>query len=156
MTDQPHQPSQIPVVASPALTQVQDFVQDSANAQVNPLKTILRLVRGQFWRVIILSVLAGCGLAFAAFSVTKAFYESQGLVRLVAKEPKILYADKDDSRLRLYDAFVSAEATYLQSQQVITRAHELLLDDLAKKCRTLQGPDCRMWPMPSRSRSSKA
>ena len=140
MTDQPHQPSQIPVVTNPALTQVQDFVQDSVTAPVNPVKTIMRLLRGQFWRVIILSTLAGFALAFAAFSITKALYESQGLVRLVAKEPKILYADKYDSRLRLYDAFVSAEATYLQSQQVITRAHEILLDDLAKKMPDLARP----------------
>lgn len=140
MSDQPHQSPQIPVVANPALMQVQDFVQESAGAPVNPVKVLMRLLRGQLWRVAVLSALAGCALAFAAFSVTKAVYESQGLVRLVAKEPKILYADNDDSRLRLYDAFVSAEATYLQSQQVITRAHEILLDDLAKKMPDLPRP----------------
>lgn len=134
------QPAQLPVSANPALMQVQDFVQDSAAAPVNPVKTILRLLRGQFLRVILLSLLVGFGIAVAAFSATKAVYESQGLVRLVAKEPKILYADKDDSRLRLYDAFVSAEATYLQSQQVITRAHEILLKNLDKKMPDLSRP----------------
>lgn len=133
MSDQSHPSSQIPAVGNPALMQVQDFVQESASAPVNPVKTVMRLLRGQVWRVAILALLAGFALAMAAFMVTKPAYESQGLVRLVAKEPKILYADNDDSRLRLYDAFVSAEATYLQSQQVLTRAHEILLDDLAKK-----------------------
>ena len=90
--------------------------------------------------MLLLSCLVGAGLALAAFSVTKAVYESQGLVRLVAKEPKILYADNDDSRLRLYDAFVSAEATYLQSQQVISRAHEILLKNLDKKMPDLPRP----------------
>lgn len=137
MTDQP---AQFPVSANPALMQVQDFVQETAATTVNPVKTVLRLLRGQFLRVALLSVLAGLGLAVAAFSLTKAVYESQGLVRLVAKEPKILYADNDDSRLRLYDAFVSAEATYLQSQQVITRAHELLLKNLDKKMPDLARP----------------
>ncbi len=143
MTDYTGQPSSMPVVANPALMQVQDFVQASEGASVNPLKTVMRLLRGQFCRVVILSLLAGCILAVMAFSVTKPAYESQGLVRLVAKEPKILYADKDDSRLRLYDAFVSAEATYLQSQQVVTRAHEILLDDLAKKQLNLPVPSAQ-------------
>lgn len=134
------QPAQFPVSANPALMQVQDFVQESAATPVNPVKTVMRLLRGQFLRVVLLSVLAGLGLAVAAFSVTNAVYESQGLVRLVAKEPKILYADNDDSRLRLYDAFVSAEATYLQSQQVITRAHEILLKNLDKKMPDLPRP----------------
>lgn len=134
------QPAQFPVSANPALMQVQDFVQESAAAPVNPVKTIMRLLRGQTCRVVILSLIAGIGLALAAFSVTKAVYQSQGLVRLVAKEPKILYADNDDSRLRLYDAFVSAEATYLQSQQVISRAHEILLKNLDKKMPDLPRP----------------
>lgn len=140
MTDQT---AQIPVSANPALIQVQDFVQESAVAPVNPVKTVMRLLRGQTWRVLILSLVVGIGLALAAFSITKAVYQSQGLVRLVAKEPKILYADNDDSRLRLYDAFVSAEATYLQSQQVISRAHEILLKNLDKRMVDLTRPGMR-------------
>ncbi len=112
------------------LWQVRDFVEEAEQQPVNPLMTLARIFRGQ-WRLTIILAL-GLGLAFAllAFSVAKPIYESEGLVRVIAKEPKILYADSDDSRLRLYDAFVSAEVTYLQSQKVIEKAYKILLDKL--------------------------
>lgn len=128
------------IVTNPALMQVQDFVQETSPEPVNPIKVLQRLLRGQLFKVTAFSVIGGVCLAAAAFNYTNVAYESQGLVRLVAKEPKILYADNDDSRLRLYDAFVSAEATYLQSQQVISRAHEILQDALAKKYPELPNP----------------
>lgn len=115
-------------VGNPDLWQVRDFVEEEGAAPVNPIATIKRLYRGQWLKVLGLAGICGFGLAFAAFNISKPVYESQGLVRVVAKEAKILYADKDDSRLRLYDAFVSAESTYIQSPQVLSRAHEILLD----------------------------
>ena len=115
-------------VGNPDLWQVRDFVEEEGPTPVNPIATIVRLYRGQWIKTLILAGICGLGLAFAAYNISKPTYESQGLVRVVAKEAKILYADKDDSRLRLYDAFVSAESTYIQSPQVLSRAHEILLE----------------------------
>ena len=115
-------------VGNPDLWQVRDFVEEEGSAPVNPIATIKRLYRGQWLKTFALAGICGLGLAFAAYNISKPVYESQGLVRVVAKEAKILYADKDDSRLRLYDAFVSAESTYIQSPQVLSRAHEILLE----------------------------
>ncbi|WP_262693636.1 GumC domain-containing protein [Kordiimonas aquimaris] len=117
-------------VGNPALWQVKDFVEENAPAPVNPVKAVTRIYRGQWGKLAGLALLLGLGFAFIAYTVVKPVFESQGLVRVVAKEPKILYADNDDSRLRLYDAFVSAEATYIQSQQVLSRAHEILIEKL--------------------------
>lgn len=115
-------------IGNPDLWQVRDFVEEEGPAPVNPIAAIKRLYRGQWLKALVLAVLCGAGLAIAAYSFAKPVYESQGLVRVVAKEAKILYADKDDSRLRLYDAFVSAESTYIQSPQVLSRAHEILIE----------------------------
>lgn len=115
-------------IGNPELWQVRDFVEEEGAAPVNPIATIIRLYRGQWLKTLALAVVCGFGLAFTAYNFTKPVYESQGLVRVVAKEAKILYADKDDSRLRLYDAFVSAESTYIQSPQVLSRAHEILIE----------------------------
>lgn len=125
------------------LWQVRDFVEDAEPQPVNPLATLARLFRGQ-WRITAILAL-GLGFAFGslAFFAAKPIFESEGLVRVIAKEPKILYADSDDSRLRLYDAFVSAEVTYLQSQKVLEKAFEILLDKLDAQESTLPRPSAK-------------
>ena len=55
-------------------------------------------------------------------------------MRIVARELKILYADADDSRVALFDAFVLAETNFLQSRPVLDRMlvklHEAGIDKL--------------------------
>jgi len=119
----------------PALWQVQDFVDDTP-PPVNPVQVVLRLLRGRWLMLSVSAPLVGLVLGVLVYLSLSAVYQSQGLVRPVAKEQKILYADNDDSRLRLYDAFVSSEATYLQSQRVLVRAHELLVDRMAARSET--------------------
>jgi len=115
-------------VAPTDLQEVHAFVQEEEATSSNPVQAVLRIFRGTWMRIFVLGGLLGAGLAFLAFNFVSPSYVSNGLVRLVAKEPKILYADRDDSRLRLYDAFVSAEATYIQSRPVIERGFEILRD----------------------------
>ncbi|RMB12282.1 GumC family protein [Eilatimonas milleporae] len=122
-------------IGHPGMWQVRDFVEEAETegAPVNPVKMVLRVFRGLWLITIALGAVAGCLLAVAAFNAVKPKFESQGLVRVVAKEPKILYADNDDSRLRLYDAFVSAEATYIQSRPVLERGFDYLVDDMEQQ-----------------------
>jgi uncharacterized protein involved in exopolysaccharide biosynthesis len=65
-------------------------------------------------------------VAFIAASTTwlviDPVYQSAGMIRVLPRESKILYADSDDSRLRLYDAFVAAEVEVLQSRPVLEAA----------------------------------
>lgn len=140
MSEQNEIAPQPDMVGNPALWQVKDFVEDEGPAPVNPIATLVRLYRGQWFKTLVLAAIAGSGLAFLAFSIAKPVFVSEGLVRVVAKEAKILYADSDDSRLRLYDAFVSAEATYIQSQQVLSRAHEILLETMDEQQSDLPRP----------------
>jgi uncharacterized protein involved in exopolysaccharide biosynthesis len=118
----------VPDVAPAGLQEVHAFVQEQGSAGSNPITVVLRVFRGSWLTMITLGSLAGIALALVAYNLVSPSYVSNGLVRLVAKEPKILYADRDDSRLRLYDAFVSAEATYIQSRPVIERGFEILRD----------------------------
>lgn len=116
-------------VAPSELQEVHAFVQEEEEGSgSNPIQAVLRIFRGTWIRIFVFGGLLGACLAFIAYSVISPSYVSNGLVRLVAKEPKIMYADRDDSRLRLYDAFVSAETTYIQSRPVIERGFEILRD----------------------------
>ena len=45
---------------------------------------------------------------------------------MLPREANILYTNPDDSRLRLYDAFVTAEMQFLQSRPVLDHALFLL------------------------------
>lgn len=130
-TEQTYQQSP-EVVANPGLWQVKEFVDEEPQAAVNPLSHVFRNFRGIWIPAFLAATVFACLLGFAGFSASKPIYESQGLVRVVAKEAKILYADNDDSRLRLYDAFVSAEVTYLMSQPVLERAYEIHSDQLTE------------------------
>ncbi len=112
--------------AQSPLHQVRDFVDSPPTGGQNPITVILRTMRGIWTYVIIAALLVAMLVGWGVFSVVSPVYESSGLVKLTAKAPKILYADRDDSRLRLYDAFVSAEATYLQSEPVVNRAFRSL------------------------------
>ncbi len=120
-------------LGSDSVWQVRNFVEDATPEPVNPLYTLARIFRGQWIKTSITGLLLGTLFAVAAFTIIKPNYESEGLVRVIAREPKILYASKDDSRLRLYDAFVSAEATYLQSQPVLERAYDMYKNPTSKQ-----------------------
>ena len=53
-------------------------------------------------------------------------YQSTGIVRILPREAKLLYADADDSRLRLYDAFTHAEVHLMGSRPVLESAWDSL------------------------------
>ncbi|NVJ96668.1 MAG: hypothetical protein HWE25_00860 [Alphaproteobacteria bacterium] len=120
---------EIPADLGPeSLQAVTAFVQEEQAPSNNPLLLVMRRFRGLWVPTLVSGAILGIILAILAYNLVSPSYVSNGLIRLVAKEPKILYADRDDSRLRLYDAFVSAEATYIQSRPVIERGFEILLD----------------------------
>ena|GEM_PF-1224089 len=131
-------------VGNPALWHVRDFVDEPAAAPVNPFAVIARIFRGLWVPTLAAALLVGITAGFATYSYTKPIYESQGLVRIIARDPKILFADRDDTRLRIYDAFVSSEATYMQSKTVLNRAYQRLLDTV--RDRPVRGPSAETLP----------
>ena len=90
--------------------------------QPNPLKYVVQLLRGRIHWV----VLASCAFAFtgatAGYFAKGPVYTSAAIIQVSASRPGILYNDQDDSRLRLFDAFVASEASYLGSRPVMERA----------------------------------
>ena len=111
------------VVGNPILAQVRDFIDnDEAPAALDPLGIARRALRGREQRVALLVVLVALFAAVCVYLAVGPVYQSAGMIRVLARESKILYADSDDSRLRLYDAFVAAEVELLQSRPVLEAA----------------------------------
>lgn len=132
-----------PASPNPALWQVQSFIQESQQKQdggLNPVQLAQRIFRGMVKQTILLACILGIGFALLVFLIVKPVFESQGLVRITAREPKILSMDRDDSRLRLYDAFVSGEATYIQSQPVMRRAYDYYVEAAKERQQGTEGP----------------
>ena len=110
-------------LGGPVLAQIRDFVDEAPEeAAVDPIAMVLRAVRGQELRIVGLGSLVGALFMVLAVLVIQPSYQSSGLVRVLAREAKILYADADDSRLRLYDAFVTAEMNILRSRPILEDA----------------------------------
>ncbi|MEM6902982.1 MAG: hypothetical protein AAF556_07070, partial [Pseudomonadota bacterium] len=93
---------------------------------INPLVITYRALRDRWAQAAVVFMVAATVLAALAWIVIDPIFQSRGLIRIAAKEPKILYAERDDSRLRLFDAFVSSELTYLTSRPVLDRALYLM------------------------------
>ncbi|MEE4298329.1 MAG: hypothetical protein V2J24_02705 [Pseudomonadales bacterium] len=118
VTAQRHQ-----ALAGPVLAQIRDFVEEAPEAAaVNPLAVVLRTVRGQELRMLGLGAVVGLLFLVLAVLLIQPAFQSSGLVRILAREAKILYADADDSRLRLYDAVVTAEMNILRSRPILEEA----------------------------------
>ncbi|WND03269.1 hypothetical protein QGN29_02660 [Temperatibacter marinus] len=121
---------------NPALWQVQSFIDEHVhedNTTLNPLALIERIFRDKMKKSIMMMLALGLLFFILVFLAIDPLYDSRGLVRVVAREPKILTMDRDDSRLRLYDAFVTSELTYIQSQVVMRRAYELYQERMKER-----------------------
>ncbi len=98
---------------------------------VNPIKIVLRTLRGRYWLAASLAVLFAIVGATGGYLSKHPVYVSGGIIQVYPNKTNILYSDQDDSRLRLFDAFVAAEASFLKSPPVLERAVKSpLLKDL--------------------------
>ncbi|MDB5387599.1 MAG: hypothetical protein JWM11_3245 [Planctomycetaceae bacterium] len=89
---------------------------------VNPVKIVLRNLRGRYLIAACLAVLFSAVGATGGFLSKYPIYVSGGIIQLYPTKTNILYSDTDDSRLRLFDAFVASEASFLKSPPVLERA----------------------------------
>lgn len=113
-----HEPQDSP---NARLRQVRAFIEQVEPAQFDLMQMLLGALRGRMVLGALIGLLLAILFAAGIFFTTKPVFQSQGLMRIVARESKILYANSDDSRLRLFDAFVAAEVTYLTSRPVLDR-----------------------------------
>jgi uncharacterized protein involved in exopolysaccharide biosynthesis/Mrp family chromosome partitioning ATPase len=119
------------LIGEPRLHQVREFLDDSQPPPpTNPLLVARRAFRGRGLLIVCLAALLAVVFGVGAYFAISPKYQSQGLIRVAARIPKIMYADPNDPRLRLFDSFVSAEVTYLQSRPVLERALNNLGKDM--------------------------
>lgn len=119
--DESHQQSMISMHALQSAAP-DEWDADEAKPAGNPALVILHMLAGRLVLTACLSLTLAGIVAIAAFLAIKPTYQSTGLVQVKANKAGILYKDNDDSRLRLFDAFVSSEASYLESRPVLERA----------------------------------
>ncbi len=101
----------------------------STEPEFNPLQALGRLMRGRWLPLLAISALvAGSGGAIG-FSTGTEVYEGRTIIRISAREPSILFANSDNSRLKLFQAFVKGETTYVASHPVMARAAEIVAAD---------------------------
>lgn len=95
-------------------------------ADFNPIAAAFRLMRGRWLVLFILIAILSPSLGYVGFSTGKAIYKSQAIIRISAREPGILFASRDDSKLKLFQSFVKGETTYVASHAVMMRAVEII------------------------------
>jgi uncharacterized protein involved in exopolysaccharide biosynthesis len=115
-------------VANPILGQIRDFIDADEPTPIDPLGIIARTIRGRFISIGLVTTIVAVLLALLAWLAISPSYQSTGVVRILPREAKLLYADADDSRLRLYDAFTNAEVHLMQSRTILESAWNSLHD----------------------------
>ena len=106
--------------------EVADFVQQGEPAEFSPFAALGRLMRGRWLVLMFLATILGLGLGVPGYLSGKKTYEGQAILRISAREPGILFASGDDSKLKLFQSFVKAETTYVASHPVMQRAVEII------------------------------
>ncbi|MBS0262445.1 MAG: hypothetical protein JSS02_10885 [Planctomycetes bacterium] len=95
---------------------------EAAGPAINPLGIVSRNLRGRMKVALALSFALALVFAAAGYVVKGPVYVSGGIIQVFPNKKNILYSERDDSRLRLFDAFVAAEVSYLLSPPVLERA----------------------------------
>jgi uncharacterized protein involved in exopolysaccharide biosynthesis/Mrp family chromosome partitioning ATPase len=108
-------------IGNSRLRQVRAFIEQVEPVQPDLMQMLIRALRGRSIPAAMLGTCIGLVCALMLLVSVKPLYQSQGLMRIVAREAKILYTDSDDVRLRLFDSFVAAEVNYLGSRPVLER-----------------------------------
>lgn len=104
------------------LTEVREFVAEVEPTDFNPLAALGRLLRGRWLILLPICALLAGALGLLGYSVGTPIFESRAIIRILAREPSILFATGDDSRLKLFQAFVKGETIYVASHPVMERA----------------------------------
>ncbi|MEM7227970.1 MAG: hypothetical protein AAF432_04060 [Planctomycetota bacterium] len=88
----------------------------------DPITFARRTLRGRWAQAIVAAIILGAAGGYAGYTAATPLYESNGLVRVAGALPPILYESQENQLPPNFDAFVSAQATFLTSRQVLTAA----------------------------------
>ena len=115
-----------PFVGDQNLLRVREFIEAESQSPPDPVKFVIRIFRGRLKLVALLSLIAAVIFGVAGFLMKTPVYQSEGLIRVAANKPSILYGGQSSTNSKHYDAFVEAEVTYLSNRPVRDRAIMLL------------------------------
>jgi uncharacterized protein involved in exopolysaccharide biosynthesis/Mrp family chromosome partitioning ATPase len=113
-------------VGNPLLGQIRDFIDSDEPTPIDPVGIVARAIRGRLFEIAAAALAIAMLLALLTGLAIDPRYQSTGIIRILPREAKLLYADADDSRLRLYDAFTNAEVHLMQSRPVLESAWDAL------------------------------
>ena len=123
MTQAPQvSPAEPREVGNARLRQVRTFIEQAELVQPDIMQMLISALRGRLHLGAVLGSLLGVLIAILTFLSVNPVFQSQGMMRIIAREAKILYADADDLRVRLFESFAAAETNYLGSGPVLERA----------------------------------
>ena len=92
--------------------------------QTNLFLSIHHCLRGRYPWVIILAILLGAAGGVGGWHLYRPKYQSIGHIRVSPVLPRILYRSEETQTMPMYDQYIGAQSTLLQSQRVLDRAME--------------------------------
>ena len=89
---------------------------------VNPLHMVHRRLRGRYRYAVPLALLLAAPFAFLAYTLVEPTYKSTGLIQVRPSLPRLLYTTEENQVPPLFDSFMQAQVSFLQSRRVLDRA----------------------------------
>jgi uncharacterized protein involved in exopolysaccharide biosynthesis len=92
----------------------------------DPIAAAMRAMRGRWLVAAATAAVLGLTLAVLGFIFGVQLFQTQAILRVYPQESNILYATGNGSVLKTFNSFVKAEASYVTSHPVMSRAVETL------------------------------
>lgn len=103
----------------------------------NPLLLIRRYLRGRYFIAAGLGLVLSVPCGLAGYFAIPPVYKSTGIIRVAPTMPAILYKTEENSPMPMFDSFVSAQGTLIESLRVLQLANE------TRSCAMQDGPSAR-------------
>ena len=146
----PMMTSTTPFVGDQNLLKVREFIEEGSDRGPDPIKFVIRTLRGRLRFLMLVSLITVGLFGLAGFAIKSPVYQSEGLIRVAANKPSILYGGQNSTSSKHYDAFVEAEVTYLSNRPVRERAIALRsrenLYEVPPMLQTAAPSMARNWP----------
>ena len=99
-------------------------VTDTGSSDPQPLRVVLRALRGRLVWAVLLSVIgAGVG-AVSGYVSVELLYESTGFIRIKPNLKSIIYKTEDTSVMPMFTAYVGSQIQIMQSERILDMALE--------------------------------
>ncbi|MDX2148556.1 MAG: P-loop NTPase [Planctomycetota bacterium] len=97
-------------------------LEPNQGAQPNPLVMVHRMLRGRYIPLIVSAAILGGFGAVAGYFATDPLYASQGWIRMISRQDRVLYETPENQSIPMFDSFVRSQADLLRSRRVLDLA----------------------------------